>query len=67
MNELFSIFVVQSLLWIVLLFFLFRLIKINGKLKEKTGQLIGKLDSTNKGESMYPELLRIGNFAISSF
>lgn len=50
MNELFSIFVVQSLLWIVLLFFLFRLIKINGKLKEKTGQLIGKLDSTNKGE-----------------
>ena len=50
MNDLFSIFVVQSLLWIVLLFFLFRLIKINGKLKEETDQLMDKLDSTNKGE-----------------
>lgn len=50
MNDLFSVFVVQSLLWIVLLFLLMRLIKINGSLKEETDKLIDKLNITDKGE-----------------
>ncbi len=50
MNELLSVFIVQALLWIVLLFFLFRLIKTNEKLKNEIDLLTEKLDIKNKEE-----------------
>ena len=50
MNDMFSIFVIQSLLWIVLLFFIYRLIKFNSKLKEEIDQVMDKADIANKGE-----------------
>jgi hypothetical protein len=39
---------VQALLWIVLLFFLFRLIKTNDKLKKEINLLTEKLEIENK-------------------
>ncbi len=50
MNDLFSIFVVQALLWVVLLFFLYRLIKHNGRLKKEIDLLTHKLQSKKKEE-----------------
>ncbi|HSG31683.1 MAG TPA: hypothetical protein VLB82_09070 [Thermodesulfobacteriota bacterium] len=48
MNDIFSVFMVQALLWIVLLFFLFRLIKTNDKLKKEINLLTEKLEIENK-------------------
>ncbi len=48
MNDIFSVFMVQALLWIVLLFFLFRLIKTNDKLKKEIDLLTEKLEIENK-------------------
>ncbi|NIP39438.1 MAG: hypothetical protein GWO07_09255 [Candidatus Dadabacteria bacterium] len=50
MNYLFSMFIVQTLLWIVLLFFLLRLIKTNSRLKEEVDLLTEKLGIKNKEE-----------------
>ncbi len=49
MNDLNSIFIVQSILWILMFLFLYKLVRKNNKLKKNIDDLLEKTNNIEKG------------------